>query len=127
VWLFGDWAKAHGFTAKDTGIDLVAKTQGTEEFHAIPLHSFAVCSDAEVGKKRSKDDDIVEAFAHEIRYPATTDAKRLAFEMKRRHDAESSIFALVNERTKSQTFNVPSISQELERLRSKIIAPTHAA
>jgi primosomal protein N' len=25
VWLFADWAKAHGFSAKDTGIDLVAK------------------------------------------------------------------------------------------------------
>lgn len=46
-----------------------------------PLHSFAVCSDVEVGKKRSKDEDIVESFAHELRYPATTDAKRLAVEM----------------------------------------------
>ncbi len=40
VWLFADWAKAigtpeFGITAKDTGIDLVAKTRGTEEYHAI--------------------------------------------------------------------------------------------
>jgi predicted helicase len=55
---------------------------------AIPLRSFAVCSDAEVGKKRSKDEDIVETFAHELQYPATTDAKRLAFEMGKRHDAD---------------------------------------
>lgn len=55
---------------------------------AIPLHSFAVCSDAEVGKKRSKAEDIVETFAHELRYPATTDAKRLAEELKKRHDAQ---------------------------------------
>ncbi len=54
-----------------------------------PLHSFAVCSDAEVGKKRDKnDEDIVETFAHELRYPATTDAKRLAFEVTKRHDAQ---------------------------------------
>jgi len=62
-------------------------TEWTQE-SAIPLHSFAVCSDAEVGKKRSKDDDIVETYAHELRYPATTDAKRLAHEMKQRHDAD---------------------------------------
>lgn len=61
-------------------------TEWTQE-SAIPLHSFAVCSDAEVGKKRSKDEDIVETFAHELRYPATTDAKRLAHEMAKRHDA----------------------------------------
>ncbi|MBL8870672.1 MAG: DEAD/DEAH box helicase [Planctomycetaceae bacterium] len=53
----------------------------------VPLHSFAVCSDAEVGKKRKKDDDIVQTFVHELRYPATTDAKRLAEEMTKRHDA----------------------------------------
>jgi predicted helicase len=62
-------------------------TEWTQE-SAIPLHSFAVCSDAEVGKKRSKDEDIVETFAHELRYPATTDAKRLAHELKKRHDAQ---------------------------------------
>jgi predicted helicase len=62
-------------------------TEWTQESD-IPLHSFAVCSDAEVGKKRNKDEDIVETFAHELRYPATTDAKRLAEEMKKRHDAD---------------------------------------
>ncbi|GAA4435841.1 DEAD/DEAH box helicase [Bremerella cremea] len=51
-----------------------------------PLHSFAVCSDAEVGKKRKKDDDIVQTFVHELRYPATTNARRLAQEMAKRHD-----------------------------------------
>ncbi len=51
-----------------------------------PLHSFAVCSDDEVGKKRKKDEDVVETLAHELRYPATTDAKRLAEEMAKRHD-----------------------------------------
>ena len=62
-------------------------TEWTQE-SAVPLHSFAVCSDAEVGKKRSKDEDVVETFAHELRYPATTDAKRLAVEMQKRHDAQ---------------------------------------
>jgi predicted helicase len=62
-------------------------TEWTQE-SAVPLHSFAVCSDAEVGKKRAKDEDIVETFAHELRYPATTDAKRLAHELKKRHDAQ---------------------------------------
>ena len=60
-------------------------TEWTQESET-PLHSFAVCSDSDVGKKRKKDDDIVQTFAHELRYPATTDAKRLAQEMLKRHD-----------------------------------------
>lgn len=35
VWTYADWAKAQGFDARDVGIDLVAKTHGTDEFHAI--------------------------------------------------------------------------------------------
>ncbi|MFO1440747.1 MAG: type ISP restriction/modification enzyme [Verrucomicrobiaceae bacterium] len=63
-------------------------TEWTQE-SGLPLHSFAVCSDAEVGKKRDKsNEDIVETFAHELRYPATTDAKRLAIEVAKRHDAQ---------------------------------------
>ena len=61
-------------------------TEWTQQ-SATPLHSFAVCSDAEVGKKREADDDIVQTFAHELRYPATTNAARLAYEIAKRHDA----------------------------------------
>lgn len=60
-------------------------TEWTQE-SATPLHSFAVCSDSDVGKKRSKDDDVVQTFAHELRYPATTEPARLALEMNKRHD-----------------------------------------
>jgi predicted helicase len=63
-------------------------TEWTQE-SAVPLHSFAVCSDGDVGKKRKKDDDTVQTFTHELRYPATTDSKRLAVEMNRRHDSEN--------------------------------------
>ncbi len=63
-------------------------TEWTQE-SAIPLHSFAVCSDSDVGKKKGrKDDDAVQTFAHELRYPATTDAKRLAQGVAARHDAK---------------------------------------
>jgi predicted helicase len=62
-------------------------TEWTQESD-IPLHSFAVCSDSEVGKKRKKDDDIVQTFAHELQHPATTDPKRLAQAMTIRHDSE---------------------------------------
>lgn len=62
-------------------------TEWTQQ-SGVPLHSFAVCSDAEVGKKRNKDEDVVEVFTHELRYPATTDARRLAEEVKKRHDAQ---------------------------------------
>lgn len=61
-------------------------TEWTQE-STTPLHSFAVCSDADVGKKRKQDDDAVQVFTHELRYPATTNAVRLAAEMQKRHDA----------------------------------------
>jgi len=61
-------------------------TEWTQE-SATPLHNFAVCSDSDVGKKRKADDDSVQTFTHELRYPATTDAARLAVEMAKRHDA----------------------------------------
>jgi predicted helicase len=60
-------------------------TEWTQESE-IPLHSFAVCSDSDVGKKRKKDDDVVQTFTHELRYPATTEPSRLATEMAKRHD-----------------------------------------
>jgi predicted helicase len=46
VWLYADWAKEigtaqFGFSGKDTGIDLVAKTRGTAEYHAIQCKCFA--------------------------------------------------------------------------------------
>ncbi|PCJ47362.1 MAG: damage-inducible protein [Gammaproteobacteria bacterium] len=53
----------------------------------IPLHSFAVCSDSDIGKKRKNNDDIVQTFMHELRYPATTNSESLAKEMDKRHDA----------------------------------------
>jgi predicted helicase len=56
---------------------------------AVPLHCFAVCSDADVGKKRDKDDETVALRVHELRYPATTEAKKLADEIAKRHDATS--------------------------------------
>jgi predicted helicase len=61
-------------------------TEWTQESD-IPLHSFAVCSDSDVGKKRKQDDDAVQTFTHELRYPATTVPSRLAEEMNKRHDA----------------------------------------
>ena len=60
-------------------------TEWTQE-SATPLHSFAVCSDSDVGKKRKIEDDIVQTFTHELRYPATTEPSRLALEMQKRHD-----------------------------------------
>ncbi|MEH6713560.1 MAG: DEAD/DEAH box helicase family protein, partial [Paraglaciecola polaris] len=55
----------------------------------IPLHSFAVCSDSDVGKKKDKnEDDVIQTFVHELRYPATTQADKLATEFALRHDSE---------------------------------------
>jgi predicted helicase len=54
VWLYADWAKEiggpqFGFNAKDTGIDLVAKTQGTGNYHAIQCKCYT--EDYRVQKK----------------------------------------------------------------------------
>lgn len=57
-----------------------ALTDWTQESD-LPLHSFAVCSDSDVGKKIKDDDDLVPTLEHELQYPATTDAKSLAREM----------------------------------------------
>jgi predicted helicase len=62
-------------------------TEWTQQ-SVTPLHSFAVCSDSDVGKKRKKDDDIVQTFSHELRYPATTQADKLATEFSKRHDSQ---------------------------------------
>ena len=61
-------------------------TEWTQE-STLPMHSFAVCSDSEVGKKRDKDDDY-QMLVHELRYPATTNPKALANEFNRRQDDE---------------------------------------
>lgn len=62
-------------------------TEWTQESD-IPLHSFAVCSDHEVGKKRKKDDDIVQTYTHELHFPATTDPQKLLQAMTAKHDTE---------------------------------------
>lgn len=62
-------------------------TEWTQE-SAIGLHSFAVCSDSAVGKKRKKEDDTVQIVTHELQYPATTNPERLAAEVKKRNDAQ---------------------------------------
>lgn len=55
----------------------------------VPLHSFAVCSDSDVGKKKdTSEEDVVQTFVHELRYPATTEADKLAKEFELRHDEE---------------------------------------
>jgi predicted helicase len=43
-----------------------------------PLRAFAVCSDVQVGKRRRSDFDVVEIEMHDLDYPATTDAAKLA-------------------------------------------------
>ncbi|RIK30054.1 MAG: damage-inducible protein, partial [Chloroflexi bacterium] len=60
-------------------------TEWTQEA-AIPLHSFAVCSDTEVGKKRQAQRDDFQMLAHELQYPATTEPAKLAKAMTERQD-----------------------------------------
>lgn len=62
-------------------------TEWTQE-SSVPLHCYAVCSDSEIGKKRSKNDDDFELLAHELQYPATTNEKQLAKAFLAREDGE---------------------------------------
>ena len=41
IWPYAVSAKKQGLTGKDTGIDLVAHTRGTDEFHAIQCKLYA--------------------------------------------------------------------------------------
>ena len=62
-------------------------TEWTQETEA-GLHSFAVCSDSEVGKKKLDQFNDFEMLAHELQYPATTHAATLAKAVKARHDGQ---------------------------------------
>lgn len=62
-------------------------TEWTQESET-PLHSFAVCSDSDVGKTRNLDDDSIQATVSDLQYPATTNPKSLAGAFTARHDAE---------------------------------------
>ncbi len=44
----------------------------------VPLRSFAACSDAQVGVRRGKADDLADIDVHDLEVPATTDAAKLA-------------------------------------------------
>ncbi|WP_218829607.1 DEAD/DEAH box helicase [Gallibacterium anatis] len=63
-------------------------TEWTQEA-AIPLHSFAVCSDSDVGKQHKNNDDLVQTQIHELQYPATTNADSLLKAVTIRHNDEA--------------------------------------
>lgn len=68
-----------------------ALTEWTQQSET-PLSSFAVCSDSDVGKLKKMNEDTVRTLVHELQYPATTNAKRLAEEMdKRHHEGQMSV------------------------------------
>lgn len=63
-------------------------TEWTQE-STTALHSYAVCSDTEVGKKKNATAiDAITTLEHELQYPATTDAKKLAENVEKHHDDE---------------------------------------
>jgi predicted helicase len=62
-----------------------ALTEWTQE-SSIGLHSFAVCSDSEIGRQRRQDAERVETYSHELSFPATTNPRSLAQAIARKHD-----------------------------------------
>ena len=60
---------------------LALMAQSVREWSAdaiLPLTSFAVCSDAQVGKRRRSRDDVAELEVTDLAFPATTDAAKFA-------------------------------------------------
>lgn len=55
-----------------------------------PLRSFAVCSDTQVGKRKSGD-DLADINIHDLALPATTNAKNLAAKIAHLHDGEMTV------------------------------------
>ncbi len=60
-------------------LSLLSQTLREWTAHAmLPLRSLAVCSDANIGKRRKKnDDDVGDITLHDLAFPATTDARQL--------------------------------------------------
>lgn len=71
-----------------------ALTEWTQE-STVPLKSFSVCSDSDIGKKHNKDDDRIITGISELQYPATTDAASLRKQMAAYHsvDAMTVVFS----------------------------------
>lgn len=71
-----------------------ALTEWTQE-SAIPLNSFAVCSDSSIGKKHDQDDDQLLTGISDLQYPATTDAASLCKQITACHtsDAMTVVFS----------------------------------
>ena len=76
---------------------------------SIPLKSFAVCSDVQVGVRRGRD-DFADISVHDLAYPATTDDRKLAAQLKDNADpnAMTVVFATY------QSIDVISRAQLLE-------------
>jgi len=88
-------------------------TEWTQESET-PLHSYAVCSDSDIGKTRNAEDDRIQATVSDLQYPATTKAKSLATAFVARHsDTHMSVvfatyhsIAVINEAQKH--FSLPA-------------------
>ncbi len=55
----------------------------------VPLNSFAVCSDSDVGKKHNADDDMLVTGVSDLQYPATTNAPSLAKQLAAYHNSQA--------------------------------------
>lgn len=53
------------------------------------LRAFSVCSDSQVGKRKYSNDDLADLTVHDLAYPATTDARKLAEEVNKDNNENS--------------------------------------
>jgi hypothetical protein len=86
------------------------------------------------GQEAQKDDDTVQTFTHELRYPATTESARLATEMAKRHDAQhmSVVFSTYHStrnlaRREGELYVVTGPlfeGESLQRINGRVLVPT---
>ena len=83
VWTYADWAREQDINAQDAGIDLVAQTRGTGEFHAIQCKLY----DADYAMRKEDIDSFMTASGK------TTFSHRLIFStcLHWTHHAEEAI------------------------------------
>lgn len=78
----------------------------------IPLRAVAVCSDTQVGRRRTGSDDSIQYDIHDLAFPATTDAEKLADRL-----AEEDGFAMTVVFATYQSLDVISRAQNEHGLR----------
>lgn len=111
VWSWGEWGPEHGFGGIDDGIDLVAKTRGTGEYHAIQ------CKFYDFDYRLAKKD--IDSFFTASGRGFTADGERKTF--TQRIIVSTTMYWTANAEAAMEDQNPPVTRIDLETLQNSII------